>query len=420
MLGDIATLEFPWDSLEPYHQKAADFAAQNNLEVINVSIGTPVDPVPSKIQLALAAGADTPGYPQTVGNQLLRAAIVKWLKDVRGVSNITEDQICPTVGSKEAVALLPQMLGLKPGDIMVRPKYAYPTYDIGAAACGCEILATDDVQDWLDNPRVKLVWINYPNNPTGACVSVEYLREVIAAARKIGAVVASDECYALMDWRKVFSGYNAPLATDSSGAVQFVQHPERESLSQSSHSISEPQSGHANNDVLSAHVSILTDEVCGGDFSNIIMLYSLSKQLNLAGYRAAFIAGDKKLIADMQLIRKQCGLIMPEPIQRAMVVALEDKEDTALQVERYRVRHQKLRRAFDAAGYQIDHSEGSLYLWVKTKHDDCWGEIDYLANLGIIAAPGVYYDESATDHIRVSVTATDEQIDELCRRLGNA
>jgi succinyldiaminopimelate transaminase len=382
-LSQIADVEFPWDSLEKYKSIANNFSTLTGKEIINVSIGTPIDPVPEIIQEALANATNAPGYPLTVGTSELRFAIVRWMKEVRHVSGLTGANIVPTLGSKEAVALLPLMLGLGDGDVVVRPKFAYPTYDIGATACGATVLATDDVNEWKGNANVKLVWLNFPNNPTGQCVDSGQMKAVVDAAREIGAVVASDECYALFDWRS-----------------------------------------------RAAHPSILDPHVCGSlldgapDLRGVLMLYSLSKQVNLAGYRAAFIAGDANLVKRLQQIRKQCGFILPGPIQAAMTVALDVEEGSLAkqasdqQVAAYRRRHAILKQGLIDAGYDVEHSNGSLYVWVKTKTENCWSELEQFAKVGILAAPGVFYDESAINFLRISTTATDSQIEELVLRLA--
>lgn len=401
---------FPWDKLAPFLEQANTYARANGCDVVDLSIGTPVDDVPESIQQALGAGANTPGYPKTVGSDALRQSICQWLKTMRHVSGVAPKNVIPTVGSKEAVALLPLLLGLGPDDAIVRPKFAYPTYDIGALAARCSIIKLDDFDaraleeatarlnamkpardeqyaggtQYADrdqgakDKRIKLIWLNYPRNPTGECVSTLKMRTLLEAARSVGAIVASDECYALFDWRE-----NADVNAHG----------------------------------LKVHPSILDDDVCGGDFSGILMLYSLSKQLNLAGYRSSFLAGDEKLIARIGATRKQLGLITPEPIQRASIAAFEDVECTKVQLEKYRARHVRLQSALARAGYEVLHSEGSLYVWVKAKSGDCWEDLGFLAGRGLIVAPGEFYDETARGYLRISVTASDEHIDQFAHRI---
>lgn len=162
--------------------------------------------------------------------------------------------------------------------------------------------------------------------------------------------------------------------------------------------------------------SLLDPEVTGGDLTGILTAYSLSKQSNLAGYRAAFVAGDAKLIAQLTNIRKHAGMMQPGPVQAAMVVALGDDAHVAAQKELYRARRELLIPALNSAGYRVDHSEAGLYLWV-TEGVDAWASIDKLAGLGIIAGPGVFYGDFYPNHVRLSLTETDERIAEAARRL---
>ncbi|MDR0950937.1 MAG: succinyldiaminopimelate transaminase [Candidatus Ancillula sp.] len=374
MISDLANVVFPWDLLDKYKDIAKKYSEKTGDKIVDLSVGTPVDSVPMVIQQSLFSAGDSHAYPKTIGTLDLRNAIADWINSNCGTCNFDKENIVPTVGSKEAVAFLPAMLGLTSKDIMVRPKYAYPTYDIGTQVVDCAILATDDISDWENNKNVKLVWINSPNNPTGEVKSAHYLQEVIKAARKIGAVVASDECYAMFVYDDNYK-FN----------------------------------------------SILDPKINGGSLENVLQLYSLSKQMNMAGYRTAWIAGDKTIITKMRQIRKHVGLIMPDPIQAAMVEALKDEENgkknTKRQQEIYSARHKHLMRAFVDTGYTVEKSQGALYLWVKVKAKDCWEELERLANIGIIAAPGVFYDESATQYLRVGLTAPDKLIDQACERI---
>ncbi len=190
--------DYPWEALAPYLARAAEHPGGT----ANLSIGTPVDPTPDLIQDALRAAADAPGYPTVHGTAALREAVAAWFARRRGVPGLDPRDVMPTVGSKELVAWLPFLLGLRTGDVVVRPTVAYPTYDIGAAFAGAEHVAADDLDD-LDEAtraRVRLIWINSPGNPTGSVRDIASLRRIVRQAREIGAVVASDECYGELGW----------------------------------------------------------------------------------------------------------------------------------------------------------------------------------------------------------------------------
>ena len=248
--------------------------------IVDLSIGTPVDPVPELVQAALAAAADSPGYPATHGTPALREAAAGWLARRHGVT-VSPDAILPVIGTKELVASLPTQLGCGPGDVVIHPGLAYPTYDIGARLAGARPERADDfaaagpVGPGSGPEPVRLVWLNSPSNPTGAVLPDERLRQAIGWARDHGAVVASDECYLELGWE------------------------------------AEPR-------------SVLHPEVCGGSHHGLLAVHSLSKRSNLAGYRAGFVTGDPALVAELLEIRKHAGLLMPGPVQAAMTAALND------------------------------------------------------------------------------------------------
>ncbi len=355
---------FPWDRLTPYKKTAAAHPDG----IVDLSVGTPVDPVPATLQRALADAADSPGYPLTWGTPDLRAAVQGWLERRHGV-RVAEGAVLPTVGSKELVAWLPTLLGLGAGDTVVHPALAYPTYDIGARIAGATPVASDSLTA-LGPADVKLVWVNSPGNPTGRVLGVDHLRKVVEWARERGAIVASDECYLDLGWDG-----------------------------------EEP-------------VSILHPDVCGGSHENLLAVHSLSKRSNLAGYRAAFVAGDPNLVAELLAVRKHAGMIVPAPVQAAMKAALDDDAHAAEQKERYRARRTRLRAAFEAAGWTIEHSNAGLYLWASHPGHDSWGAVGALAERGVLVAPGAFYGAAGDRHVRVAFTATDERVDAAAKRLS--
>ncbi len=360
----LALPDFPWDSLAPVAAQAREHAEGS----VDLSVGSPVDPTPAVVREALVAATDAHAYPTTSGTLALREAIIEWYARRRGVTALSTDAVLPTIGSKELVALLPLLIGLGPGDTVVYPRTAYPTYAVGAAIARTTGVAADDPQAWPASTR--LVWLNSPGNPTGAVLGVDALRASVTRARELGAVIVNDECYAELGWQ-----------------------PERVP-------------------------SILDPRVIGDDTTGVLSVYSLSKQSNLAGYRAAFVAGDEALVRRVLEVRKHAGLIPPAPVQAAMIAALGDAQHVAEQRERYRARREVLAAALTSAGFRIDHSEAGLYLWA-TRHEPALTTIAALAEVGILAAPGTFYEGDNSQHVRLALTATDERIAAAAGRLEN-
>jgi aspartate/methionine/tyrosine aminotransferase len=162
--------------------------------------------------------------------------------------------------------------------------------------------------------------------------------------------------------------------------------------------------------------SLLHPSIAGQDHAGLLAVHSLSKQSTAAGYRAGLLSGDPELVRQVWEVRRHLGLLVPGPIQDAMTAALADDAHVEAQRSRYRGRRERLGAAVRAAGARIDHSEAGLYLWI-TRDEDCWTTIDWLAGLGIVAAPGTFYGPAGAQHVRMALTATDERIDAAVERL---
>lgn len=365
--------EFPWDQLAPAKERAAAHPGG----ICDLSVGTPVDDTPAFIREALADASNAHGYPTVIGTTEVREAIVAWGKR-RGMVDVGMNGVIPTIGSKEAVAWIPFLLGVRPGDTVLVPEVAYPTYDIGARLAGATPVAVDptDPSSW---PDAALVYLNSPGNPDGHVMSADELRAVVAWARAHDAVVVSDECYAALPWSEPYVSEGVP--------------------------------------------SLLDTDVCEGDASGLLVLYSLSKQSNLAGYRGALIYGDPALVAPIVSVRKHSGLMVPAPVQHAMVVALNDTEHVERQRSVYAVRRALLLEALTDAGLDVDpDSAAGLYLWVADPANptDSWALVNRLAELGILVAPGNFYGTAAHGRVRVALTATDERIQAAASRIREA
>ncbi len=352
---------FPWDSLAGAARRAAAHAGG----VVDLSVGTPVDPVPDVVRDALTSAAGIPGYPATHGTGELREAVTAALERRHGVAGLDPAAVLPTIGSKELVGWLPTLLGLGPGDLVALPELAYPTYEVGARLAGASVVRLADDEPAPAGTRLR--WLNSPSNPTGAVVSSTALAAAVAQAREIGAVLASDECYLSLGWE-------------------------------------------------ASPVSVLHPGVCGGSFDGLLAVHSLSKSSNLAGYRAGFVTGDAELVAALLAVRKHAGMMMPRPVQQAVIAAMTDDEHLDRQRARYAARRDVLRPALAAAGLRAEHSEAGLYLWC-TADEPCRDTVDRLAGLGVLVAPGEFYGPAGTRHVRVALTASDERIEAAAQRL---
>ncbi len=335
--------------------------------IVDLSVGTPVDSVPSVVQSALAACTDTPGYPATYGTAALRAAAASWMSRRLGVV-ADPSAVLPAIGAKELVAWLPTLLGLGAGDVVGFPALAYPTYQVGALLAGATPMVLDATVA-AGPSRVAMLWVNSPANPTGRVLPPDHLRKMVDWARERGTVLVSDECYIEFGW-----------------------------------------------DDEKPPFSLLHPSICGSSHSGLLAVHSLSKRSNLAGYRAGFVTGDPGLVAQLLEVRKHAGMIVPAPVQAAMTAAFDDDAHVVEQRGRYLARRAVLRPALEAAGFTIEHSEAGLYLWA-TRDEDCWTTVEWLAKRGILVAPGSFYGAAGARHVRVGLTASDERVATAADRL---
>ena len=366
----VALPDFPWDSLAADRALAEAHAGG----IVDLSVGTPVDPVPDVVRAALCGpAAEHPGYPTTHGPADLRESVAGALARRFGAT-VDPVAVLPTIGSKELVAWLPTLLGLGPGDTVVIPELAYPTYEVGALLARADFVRTDSTIA-LGPRRVALVWLNSPSNPTGRVLPVEHLRKVVDWARERGAVVASDECYLSLSPRMDAGPHRA--------------------------------------------ASVLHPDVCGGSHQSLLAVHSMSKSSNLAGYRAAFVAGDPTLVAALLEVRRHAGMMMPRPVQAAMAAAADDDTHVLAQADAYARRRVVLRAAVEAAGLRVEHSEAGLYLWASAG-EPSRTTVRRLAEQGVLVAPGEFYGPAGNQHVRIALTATDERIAAAADRLAGA
>jgi succinyldiaminopimelate transaminase len=354
---------FPWDTLADARTLASGYPDG----IVDLSVGTPVDPVAPLIRDALADASAASGYPTTAGTPALREAVVAAMGRRYHVSGLAPDAVLPVIGTKELIAWLPTLLGVGAEDLVVFPELAYPTYEVGARLAGAQALRADSLTA-LGPQRPALIYLNSPSNPTGAVLGADHLRKVVSWARDRGVLVASDECYLGLGWD-------------------------------------------------AKPVSVLDPVVCGGDHTGLLAIHSLSKSSSMAGYRAGFVAGDPAVIAELLAVRKHAGMMVPTPVQAAMVAALCDDVHEREQRVRYARRRNTLLPAVRAAGFTVDHSEAGIYLWA-TRTEPGRDTVSWFAKHGILVAPGEFYGPRGAQHVRVALTATDERIEAAASRLA--
>lgn len=352
--------DFPWDRLTA----AGNIARSHPDGIIDLSIGTPVDVTPQIIQAALTAHTNAPGYPTAAGLPQLREAWADWGNRILN-SQLAPENVSPLIGSKELVAWLPISLSLGKADLVAVPELAYPTYAVGALMAGAQFVTYKNASDIPAG--TSLIWVNSPSNPTGQVLSIEELRDLVARGRQLNVPVVSDECYIELGWE------------------------------------AQP-------------ISVLHPAVNDGDLTNILSVHSLSKRSNLAGYRSGAVLGDEKLIASLIQLRKHSGMLMPTPMQHATIAALADDQHVQAQKQRYRQRRDVLHSALLGAGFSIEHSKAGLYLWAS-EGKDCMETVDWLAEKGILVAPGDFYGPAGQQFVRVAMTATDERVAAFAERL---
>jgi succinyldiaminopimelate transaminase len=354
--------EFPWDTL----LDAKRTAQAHPDGLVDLSIGTPVDPVPGPVRRALGDASNAPGYPTVHGTPELRGAYADWLARAHGVT-VDPADVLPTIGSKELVASLPAQLGVLAGDTVVIPEIGYPTYEVGAVMAGATVVRADSLTA-IGPERPKMLWLNTPSNPTGKVLPAEHLAKIVQWARSRDVIVASDECYIDLGWD-------------------------------------------------TTPVSILHPDVCGGDHRNLLAVHSLSKRSNMAGYRIGFVAGDPALVGGLLALRRHLGFMVPTPVQAAAVAALADDGHMLAQRSRYAARREQLSAALEKCGFTVTESGAGLYLWI-TRGEPAMESVEWLAGLGILVAPGLFYGPGGATHLRVAFTATDERVAAACSRLA--
>ena len=339
------------------------------VELFDFGMGEPREETPKFIRDALVA-AITPvaPYPTVVGVPELRQAIAAWAGRRFGAAVDPDTEVVPTMGSKEAVFSLAQVFA---GDQVVVPSPAYPVYERGAQFAGKEVvvLPLREANGWLpdldavDFSRVAVLWLNYPNNPTGATATVEFYEHAAALAREHGFVMASDEAYS-----ELYFGDVAPVS-----ALQVR------------------------------------------DRTNVVVFNTLSKRSSMPGYRAGFVAGDPEIVAALKKYRPNVGVAPPEFFQRAAIAAWNEDTHVDEVRARYAAKRDVLLPALEALGLRSAGGDASFFLWMEGSDELAarWLE------KGLIVAPGSFFGPAGEGYMRLALVPPLETIERAVELLSS-
>jgi succinyldiaminopimelate transaminase len=351
-------------------------AVARGIELIDFGVGEPREETPAFIRAALAeALAPVSTYPKAEGLPALRAAVARWIERRYGARLDPETEIVPTLGSKEAVFHMASVAG---GAAVAVTTPGYPVGARGALFAGREVveLPLDPARGFVPDlgaldagtlERLGLLWLNFPNNPTGAVAPPGLLEQAAALAREHDFVLACDEAYS-----EIWLAGEAPVS-----ALQL------------------------------------------GDLTNVVVLNTLSKRSSMPGYRSGFVAGDARLIAALKKYRPNVGVAPQEFVQLASIAAWDDERHVEEVRARYRAKRDLLWPALQAAGFRNAGGDGTFFLWLATPD----GEDDEacairLLERGVVCAPGSFFGAGGAGHVRFALVPTPEACADAARRLA--
>jgi len=351
-------------------------AQARGIEILDLSLGQPTDPVPQVVRDALAHAAATVSlsdYPSTAGLPELREAIAAWVARRYGVALDPHREVLPTLGAKEPIALLARLFA-QPGDEIALASPSYPVPERSACAAGLPIArqTLSAAGSWLPDPeaipwgRAAIVWVVTPHNPTGAIAPRALLEELARCCRRSGAILAVDETYSEF-W---FDGVP-------------------------------PASG-------------LELE----DRSGVIVFNSLSKRSGLAGLRSGFIAGDPEIVSRVRRHRSDIGTTPQAFVQRAAIAAWSDDRHVLAARARYAGKRATLAAAAHRAGLEHVGGPAGIFLWLRVPDGEDLRMFELLLDHSLLVVPGSYLGAGGEGHLRVALTPSAEQIARAGELLG--
>ena len=353
-------------------------AAARGLQVIDFGMGDPNEKIEDFIREAVVANLpERCKYPRAIGLLELRRAIAEWCEKRFGVSVDSEYEIIPTLGSKEAIFTFAQVVDLRPPkNLVLVADPAYPVPERGARFAGGEVmhLPLEEANGFLPDldavgeevwKRAALVWVNYPNNPTGAVAPLSLYKRLAELAIKHGFLLCSDEAYS-----EIYFDERPPSA---------LQVPDRR---------------------------------------NVVVFNTLSKRSSMTGYRSGFVAASREVIGALRLLRPTLGTTPQEFIQLASIKAWRDETHVERNRERYRSKRSVMLEALDRAGLRVAGSEATFFLWIAVpKGETSQGFARRLLEGGIVVAPGSYLGEHGEGYVRLALVPTLEECEQAAALL---
>jgi LL-diaminopimelate aminotransferase len=355
------------------------------IDVISLGIGDPDLPTPEPVVSALAAAVRDPAthqYPTNHGSDAFREAVAGFFRDRFGVELDPASEIVPALGGKEAVAHVSLAL-LDPGDVCLAPDPGYPPYTSGPVFSGAEVhyLPLEEPNGFLPDleaipddvaRRANLLFLNYPNNPTGAVVGEGYFERAIEFARAHELVVVHDNAYSEV----CFDGYRAPSFLETPGAKEVG-----------------------------------------------IEIFSLSKGWNMTGWRAGVVAGNPEVVERYRHLKTNLDSGMFEAVQAATVAALTEARDFPREMsEIYQRRRNLVAEALEAIGLPVERPKATPYFWVRVPEgytSEAFAEL-VLEQAAVVVSPGPAYGPSGEGYFRISLTVPDKQLEKAVRRIESS
>ncbi len=372
------------DSLPPYLFAAIDKAkaelVKKGVDVINLSIGDPDLPTPQHIVEAMKKSIDNPErhrYPSYEGMFAFREAAAAWYKKTMNVDLNPEDEVLTLIGSKEGIAHIP-LAFLNPGDISLVPDPAYPVYNIGSILADgrpykMPLLAENGFLPDLDAipasvaKKARLMFINYPNNPTSATASIKFFKEVVEFANENDIIAVHDNPYSEM----AYDGYRAPSFLNVSGAKDIG-----------------------------------------------IEMHSLSKTYNMTGWRIGFAVGNREILAGLGKVKTNVDSGAFEAVQEAGIAALTGPQDCVRDANKiYKERRNALVTGLKELGLPVKPPSATFYVWVRVEGKSVDFTSILLEKAGIVATPGIGFGEYGEGYIRFALTQSVDRINEAVDRM---